>query len=332
MPLRIPIISLAWLLLLGLPLRGAAAEGVPALALENHSLVNTLWDVHEARPMDRQALVASMLRAKYILLGEKHDNIVHHRHQAWAIRQLHRQSRQAGVAFEMIDTAQADQLGSPVSQGVDTLIDTLESGASGWKYRLLYKPVFEAVIAAAYPIYPANLPRAQIRDIARGKHEAQPGVVKQILQASPLDKQQDDALSREIRDSHCDMLGEAMIPSMVHVQRVRDAVMTHSLVANSAGHEQMVLIAGAGHVRADRGVPYYLRHQDSKARILTVGFIEVREEGLAPEDYTGRWDGEALPFDVVWFTPRAQRADPCEAMKARMHGAKTRDASGEAEP
>ena len=30
-----------------------------------------------------------------------------------------------------------------------------------------------------------------------------------------------------------------------------------------------------------------------------------------PTSYAARWNTKALPFDFVWFTPRANDDDPC---------------------
>jgi uncharacterized iron-regulated protein len=71
-----------------------------------------------------------------------------------------------------------------------------------------------------------------------------------------------------------------------------------------------VLIAGNGHVRTDRGVPWYLARIRPTARTVSVALLEVRE-GL---------DAAAadLPFDYVWFTPRVDDRDPCADAEERL--------------
>jgi uncharacterized iron-regulated protein len=63
---------------------------------------------------------------------------------------------------------------------------------------------------------------------------------------------------------------------MILGQRVRDIVMTESLLNSQSPLK--VLIAGAGHVRNDRGVPVYIHTQTINARILALGFVEVDDE------------------------------------------------------
>ncbi|MCR6631692.1 MAG: ChaN family lipoprotein [Magnetospirillum sp.] len=125
-------------------------------------------------------------------------------------------------------------------------------------------------------------------------------------------------MEREIKDSHCGMLPDAALPGMVRVQRGRDAVMAATLAQGLAGGKGAVLIAGAGHVRRDRGVPALLADRTPEARILSLAFLEVRPGETDPASYGALFDSAAVPFDAVWFTPRAEREDPCEDLRQHM--------------
>ena len=71
-----------------------------------------------------------------------------------------------------------------------------------------------------------------------------------------------------------------------------------------------VVIAGAGHVRNDVGVPMYLSARALAKRVVSVGFVEVDADLHAIGDYV-RSPATAFPFDYVWFTTAAKRNDPC---------------------
>src|SRR3954451_5091516 len=109
------------------------------------------------------------------------------------------------------------------------------------------------------------------------------------------------ALERDIAESHC---GEPpppkLLAGMVEAQRARDARMAALLRAPS------VLITGVGHARRDRGVPLYLPAKE----VLSIAFVEVQPGKRAAQDYFEGFFGPGS-FDYVWFTPRAERADPC---------------------
>jgi uncharacterized iron-regulated protein len=119
---------------------------------------------------------------------------------------------------------------------------------------------------------------------------------------APLSPDQTHDLMEEMRVSHCGHLPEAMLAPMALAQRARDATM--AVVMNDMV-TPVVLIAGDGHARTDRGVPAHLRALSPNARIVSVAFVEVQADVRAP--------GSA-PYDYVWYTPRASDEDPCAGL------------------
>lgn len=285
----------------------------PVLILSDHSLVGKIWDVKHKRYLDQQALLKKILASEYVLLGEQHDNRIHHQHQSWVIRQLHQNNRQVSVAFEMIDTYQASRLDKREITSVEQLIEVLNQFKTSWKYESRYKELFAEVIAAGYQIDAANLNRQRLMHTARLGNEKLPAEYRKILEQTPFTDQQTASLQQEIKESHCNMLDDKTSQGMILGQRLRDIIMTHSLLKSQ--QPVKVLIAGAGHVRNDRGVPLYLAGQDRKARILAIGFTEVREDGQDIASYTERWDSAELPFDIVWFTPQVERENLCAELR-----------------
>ena len=85
-----------------------------------------------------------------------------------------------------------------------------------------------------------------------------------------------------------------------------------------------VLIAGNGHSRADRGVPWYLGRGAAGAAIVSVGLLEVVPGEDDPAAYAASFGAEDLPFDFVWFTPRVDDQDPCEVYAEQLRRAKQR--------
>jgi hypothetical protein len=49
--------------------------------------------------------------------------------------------------------------------------------------------------------------------------------------------------------------------------------------------------------------------------VLGVAFLEVSPEANAPGDYAPTDSPGKLPYDYVWFTPAAEREDPCAAFR-----------------
>jgi hypothetical protein len=49
-----------------------------------------------------------------------------------------------------------------------------------------------------------------------------------------------------------------------------------------------------------------------------LAFIEVKEGETAPAAYGALFNTQSVPFDAVWFTPRAAREDQCEALRRHL--------------
>jgi len=124
------------------------------------------------------------------------------------------------------------------------------------------------------------------------------------------------SLLEELRLAHCDLLPLEALQPMVTVQRVRDGVMARALL--SAGKDGAVLIAGKGHTRNDRAIPYVLKQLDSAPdgdSIVSIGMEGVRPYKNSFSDYLD--DKTSMPFDFVVFTDRAEPVDYCKELRKR---------------
>ena len=268
----------------------------------------------------------SLVLAGMLLLGEVHDNPVHHQVRAWLIENRWSRiigdrppTRILGVVFEQIRTDQEpalDQFKALAEAGsgtADDLLRLLEWDKSGWPPSAIYKPLFEAVVVARLPIFAGNLPNDRVRAVARGGSIGPEDRARLELD-KPMPANLAEALNRELADGHCGMLPPEAIGGMAAAQRYRDAQMADALLSAEQRHGAAILIAGNGHVRKDRGVPWHIRERAPKAWVTTVVLVEVKEGKTDPELYVPR-DPEGKPAaDLMIFTPRAEREDPCEAM------------------
>jgi len=280
----------------------------PQLTLQDHKLVGKIWDVRQQTFINEADVIAKVQNARYLLLGERHDNQIHHQHQAWFIQQLKNNQQQASVAFEMIDNTQADLLAKQPVTSASQMIKILDKVKNNWQYKSRYQTLFAEVIAAGYPINAANISRQQLMHIVMQNDNKLPPAYQRMLDLASFSKTQQNKLQKEINQSHCNMLDDNSSKSMVLGQRLRDATMAHSLLKSQSPTK--VLIAGLGHVRNDLAVPIYINN-----KVLSVGFIEVEQDINKASAYAKVWDTETLPFDIVWFTPQVKREDMCEQMK-----------------
>jgi uncharacterized iron-regulated protein len=283
------------------------------MLLTDNPLVDKIWQVSEKRFVSKQQLLNDIAIKNYILLGETHDNPLHHKYQAWIIQQLHNQGRHVAVAFEMINPEQEAVLKKHDIKSADQIFDLLDWEKTGWPSRAIYKPVFQAALNANDKIVAANISRKDLTQIVMQGESQVPEAIQAQLNDNPMSKEAEAMLRTEIEQSHCQMLPESMVPAMMLGQRVRDAVIANSLVANKQ-KDGIVLIAGSGHTQKN-GVPMYLHSSDKSARVFSMAWMEVDQRLSKPEEYAQYWGGDDLPFDYVWFTARIDRPDPCEELK-----------------
>ena len=64
-------------------------------------------------------------------------------------------------------------------------------------------------------------------------------------------------------------------------------------------------------------MPWYVRQRAPEKKVVSVMFVEVEDGTTDPEAYVPR-DPDGKPAaDFLVFTPRAERGDPCEKMRAK---------------
>jgi uncharacterized iron-regulated protein len=308
----------ALLMMLMLSPLAALAAPLPAPTLPaDHPLAGRIWHPATGQFLSPEALAALLAPAQAVLLGETHDNPDHHAAQAWAVRELAAAGGHPLVAFEMIDRDRQGDLDARPSD-LDGLGAALTWEARGWPAWSLYRPIAEAALAAGGGLAAANLPAESTRQIARRNEPAD--LAARLGLDIPLADEDTLAMADEIRASHCNMMPESAIPAMVRVQRARDSEMAETILdlSRRPGQGPVVLIAGAGHARSDRGVPARLRRIAPDLRVISVGFIEVESGATDPAAYAERFRASALPFDAVWFTGRAEREDSCAQLQRHM--------------
>jgi uncharacterized iron-regulated protein len=310
-----------WMLLTGLVLGSPPGEPWQAPLWRDHPLVGRIWDVAAGEFIDSAALVERLRHGRFVLLGEKHDNPDHHRLQAWLLRALIAAGRRPAVGFEMftVDDAPAiaRQLATHPTDAVG-LAEAVNWQRSGWPDWAMYQPIVEAALQANLPVVATNLSPATMRSLGQsGAAALDPAFAAQYGLDRPPAPDIQTATAEEIREAHCGFASEKQVNAMLLVQRARDAQMAESLAA--AGQQDgAVLIAGAGHVRRDYGIPTYLASRVPGASVISMAFLEVSQHRLEPTAYAARFRRHTFPFDYVWFTPRVDDVDPCTAFEEHL--------------
>ncbi len=246
------------------------------------------------RALDEATLIERLRGADIVVLGERHDNPVHHDWQARLVAAL----SPAGLAFEMVPESKEDIANAARDIG-DDLAEALEWDKSGWGDWAMYGPIFDAAPDAW--IAGGGVERdVLMKAISEGAAAAfgDRGARYRLNERFAQDVV-DDMLDEQDK-AHCGALPTAMLPGMAEAQQLRDAAFADATL-RLVDRGQVVLITGNGHARTDRGAPHYIGRARPDLTVLSVGMIELVDGQPA----------EPLPYDIAIFTEPFDRGDPC---------------------
>lgn len=180
-----------------------------------------------------------------LLLGEQHDAAEHQQRQREVLASLAARGKLAAVVLEMAEQGRTTA-GLPASAGEEQVRQALAWNPKAWPWEA-YGPAVMAAVRAGVPVRGSNLSREQMRAAM------QDGRLDATLPAAALQRQQE-----AIRSGHCGLLPAAQVLPMTRVQIARDRAMAHEVAAAAVPGKTVVLLAGAGHVDPELGVPQHL--------------------------------------------------------------------------
>jgi uncharacterized iron-regulated protein len=266
-----------------------------------------------------------------VLLGEVHDNPEHHlvrQDMLWPRldRLVATQGVRPAAVFEHIRADQQGQIDRFYGRAsrshrlwrAPDLLRILDWANSGWPPAQHFYPVFDGALGAGMRIYPGGAARERIKALARGDAAGLTDEERGWLEAAEaLPVSLVEALKAELAASHCGVVSADAFAGMSLAQRYRDAHLASALVQAAGAHGSAVLMTGNGHVRTDRGVPWYLRRAAPQRKVFAVMLLEVEEGKTDGRAYLAR-DADGRPAaDYTLFTPRQPRPDPCERFRQR---------------
>lgn len=283
------------------------------LQYTDHPLVGKVWDAAAGNFVEPAAVIEHAAEARFVLLGETHDNTEHHRIQVRVLEALVERGRRPALVMEQFDVEQQAGVNGIVQGGTSDADKLKALGAmmrTGWEWPV-YEPVVRVALKHKLPIIAANLSREALRDIARqGFDMLGTGEAERLALDTVWTDARQQQLMHELKAGHCGQLPQHMGDAISKAQRARDAVLADMLVKTA--RSGAVAIIGRGHARRDMAVPLYLAARAAGSPVLSVGLVEV-DAPASPAPYAY---GPLGPrHDYLWFTPRVRRqADPCDSM------------------
>ena len=288
-------------LLLMVALLSACQASLPALPAWQspeglqHPGLGQIVELRTGARLTPEQLLTRLAAAPKVLVGERHDNPDHHALQLWLLRALAAQRPQGSLLLEMLtpdQQAKVDQVRAAIAAGQapQDMLGAL-NWQPGWAWSL-YGPLVQHALRQPYPLLAANLERHEIMQI----YAEVPQLQGQASTAQPVR----EALFKQIRQSHCNLLAESQLPAMLAVQQQRDRRMAEALLAAPA---PSLLFAGAFHMRRELGVPLHLQDLGAAEGVQVLILAEVGSQVAAES------------ADYVWYTPAQPEQDHCAKLR-----------------
>jgi len=280
------------------------------LLFGDHPLAGKIWDMRNHSFVKESVLLSSSNQADVLLLGETHDNPVHHANQLKLYK--------AKIASGHRPALMMEQLNSDDQQALDwTLAGESSDETLGRASRLIrfsdlqaYQPFLAIAIENRLPVIAANISTQRSQPVIWNGFSAYDSDELQRLAVEKVwSEARQKYLVENMGGAHCGKLRDELREGLTRGQRLRDALMVNSAIS-SVGRG-IVGIVGSSHARWDIGLPLYFTARAPEARIITVGFLEVSPGLTSPSAYEADTATGELPYDYVWFTPRVDRVNPC---------------------
>lgn len=242
---------------------------------------------------DWRAQVNALPNAELILLGEQHDAPEHQELARLSVEALASKQALSALVLEMADAGVSTE-GMPTGASEAAVRARLKWNDAGWPWTR-YGPVVMEAVRAGVPVVGSNLPRSAMK--AAMKDDALDGKVPSAVLAGHRER---------MIEGHCGLLPESQVPAMARIQIARDERMAQTASMWMRSGKSVLLLAGAEHVKKDRGIPLLLDAK-SKGKVTVIWMQAATAINKDP----------ALA-DLDWQTPPISPKDYCADMKKSM--------------
>jgi uncharacterized iron-regulated protein len=286
------------------------AAHAESLLLNDHPLVGKIWDMKSRSFIDESTLLARANKADVLLLGETHDNPLHHELQQKLLKARIASGARPALMMEQLDIDTQSSIdhalnGSNRAEVLDNLTKLIK-----FADRQFYRPFLAIAIDNKLPVIAANIPSQRLQPVIwHGFAAFDAAELKSLDVEQVWSESRQKYLVSHMGGAHCGQLRDGLRAGLSRSQRLRDALMVDSAV--SSIDRGVVGIVGSSHARRDVGLPIYFAARAPTAHVYSIAFVEVVRGRTNPNTYKTESATGNVPFDAVWFTPSVARSDPC---------------------
>jgi uncharacterized iron-regulated protein len=242
---------------------------------------------------DWRSQVTYLPLSELVLLGEQHDAPEHQELTRLSIQSLASKQQLSALLLEMVDDGLNTE-GMAMESSESEVRERLQWVDAGWPWSR-YGPIVMQAVRVGVPVIGANLPRSSMASVmADSSWDAK--VPSTVL----------DAHKESMVQSHCGLLPVSQVPAMARIQVARDDRMAQTAQQSMRKGKIVLLLAGAEHVKKDRGIPLLL--DSTNANKVSVVWMQAVK--TANED--------SVLADVNWITPPIAPKDYCAELAKSM--------------
>jgi len=280
------------------------------LLFTDHPLAGKIWDMNSRSYIDEAELVARINKADVLLLGEVHDNTLHHELQQKLLNARIDSGARPALMMEQLDAASQPVLDQALAGSDRDVVMSNVTAMIKFTDAQFYSPLLAIAVDNQLPIIAANVPNQHLQPVIwKGYAAYDADELKRLAVVEVWNESRQKFLVNNMGGAHCGQLRDELREGLTRSQRLRDALMADSAVSSIA--RGVVAIVGSSHARRDIGLPLYFAARAPTASIVSIGFVEVSPGRADPNTYIGESATGEAPFDLIWFTPRMEREDPC---------------------
>jgi len=235
---------------------------------------------------DWRSQVKTLPTSELLLLGEQHDALEHQELARLSVQSLASKQKLSALLLEMVDDGQNTK-GIPIDSTESDVRERLQWNDAGWSWSN-YGPIIMQAVRQGVPVIGSNLPNSEM---------------SKVMSDVSWDAQVSSAVLSAHRESmikgHCGLLPDSQVPAMARIQVARDERMARTAEQWMYKGKTVLLLAGAEHVKKDRGIPLLL----NLSAIDKTSVVWMQAGTSANQDPT--------IADVNWQTPPIAPKDYC---------------------
>jgi uncharacterized iron-regulated protein len=236
--------------------------------------------------VDWRSQVKTLPTSELLLLGEQHDALEHQELARLSVQSLASKQKLSALLLEMVDDG-LNTKGMPVDSTESVVRERLKWGDAGWPWSS-YGPIVMQAVRVGVPVIGSNLPQS---------------AMSEVMSDASWDAKVPSAVLSAHKESmikgHCGLLPASQVPAMARIQIARDERMSRTAQQWMSKGGTVLLLAGAEHVKKDRGIPLLL--DPSAASKMSVVWMQASTSVNQDSSFA----------DVNWLTPPVAPKDYC---------------------